>query len=913
MEWRDFSARRQALAQSLSRWQLPPHWRLPGAVAAVLAHRRVRVALAVMLSAVLAALCVGGVAWQTCGFGHCPDVERLTAYRPGGASVLLDRNGQVVGDLAPDDMPVVRLAALPGYVPAAFLAIEDQRFYFHGAIDWRRAFGALAANLRARAFAQGFSTITMQLARNVYPEEIPGQERTTARKLLEIRVAQGIEGRFRKPEILELYLNHIYFGNGAHGIESAAQQYFGVPASRLTLAQAALLAALPKAPSHYDPRRHAERALARRNLVLERLGRQVKDQRAAAEQARQEPLGVRAAPERGRTGKRLARYFVDEVRRQLEERFGDDFYAHPVRVRTTLDIQVQRAAEEELDRQLRAIEAGKLGRFSGPRRDEEDEDSGRLEGAVVMLETATGDVLAWVGGRDYEESRFDRVAHAHRQAGSAWKPFVYAAALERGYALSQPLDDTPFELPLDGRQVWSPRNFDGKFEGRVSMREALVRSKNVPTVRLGQEVGYPAIAELARRVGISEEVPMLPSMPLGTVEVSPLDLTAAYTALSGLGQRAVPRLVLAVDRPNGERVWQAPPVERRTVLDPAVAYLLDDVLSEALRRGSGAPGVPAGFTGPAAGKTGTSNRGEDVWFIGYTPEVTAGVWIGFDQPRPIANQATGGRLAAPVWGRLMSRTYADRPAPRPWPVPPAVVPLTVDRSTGLVVPPWCGPAFAAARGIVAGAAGAASGAESLGAPAGSSVAERGGFGGGTNPAGAGRRGAPPGGAGDAGQEGAVGTAPGSDSPGETAAGGAANAAGDPANPSPDSGPGSGGAMGAGTAGDPAAAAGGEPGAGADRAAGAAADAMDAAATSGVADAPGPAGPAGYATYRELFIAGREPVAVCPGQEAVPSNAFYTSRQAGPGGAGLAAASGAPRPSAANAGPAPASTGTPPPG
>jgi penicillin-binding protein 1A len=801
--------------QSPSSWRLPEDWRLPERLRAALQHRRVRLALAVTLSVAFAAAALGGVAWQTCGFSHCPQVERLTAYRPGGASLLLDRNGRVIGDLAPEDRPVVQLAALPWYVPAAFVAIEDRRFFAHGAIDWRRAFGALAANLRARAFEQGFSTITMQLARNVYPEEIPGQERTTGRKLLEIRVAQAIEARFSKPEILELYLNHIYFGNGAHGIDAAAEQYFGRPAAKLTPAQAALLAALPKAPSRYDPRRHPARALARRNLVLERMARQGQLAPEAARRMRQEPLGVIAAPEQAQSELRPARYFAEEVRHELEERFGDSLYTHPLRVWTTLDLDIQRAAEDELGHQLRAIEAGKLGRFSRPALpaarsaasagDAAEAGGDKLEGAVVMLATGSGDVLAWVGGRDYNASRFDRVTRARRQAGSAWKPFVYAAALTRGYALSQPLDDTPLTITLSGGERWEPRNFDGRFDGQVSLREALVRSKNVPTVRLGQEVGYEAIADLARRAGISGEVPLLPSMPLGTVSVSPLELTTAYTAFSGLGQKVEPRLVLRVERPDGTVLWQQPPPRREEVLEPAVAYLVDDVLRDALRRGTGAPGLPVGVAGQAAGKTGTSTGGDDVWFVGFTPDVVAGVWIGFDQPRPIADQATGGRLAAPVWGRMMSRAYAGRPAPRPWPVPPAVVALRVDRATGLPVPPGCEAAAGAAPAALthdAASAGPGSGVEGDGS------------------AGAGR---------------------------PSADGGASR-------PSSDGGD--------------------------DRALGPGAAGADDEAPTSEAPVAEASRPVAVTTYRELFIAGREPAAFCPGQGAPPQTAFFTSRLEG---------------------------------
>jgi penicillin-binding protein 1A len=670
--------------------------------------------LAVTLAAGGALALTAGVAWQTCGFGGCPDAARLAAYRPGGAPLLLDRQGQVIATLAPDDLPEVRLASLPAFLPDAFVAIEDRRFLQHGAVDWRRVAGAFAANLRAGGFEQGFSTITMQLARNLFPQQIPGQERTAARKLLEIRVAQELEAHFSKPEILELYLNHIYFGNSARGVEEAAWQYFRQPAARLTLAQAAVLAALPKAPSRYDPRRHPQRALARRNLVLARMAAQGRVAPELAAAAAREPLGVRAAPERPRARPMFARYFVEEVRHELDERFGESLYAAPVRVWTTLDLAAQRAAEEELDRQLRAIESGKLGRVSrrqggshgdaGEGREGEGRDgkkgegaggSRELEGAVVALEAASGDVLAWVGGRDFGASQFDRVARGQRQAGSAWKPFVYAAALARGYPLSQPIADTPLVVPIAGGGTWEPRNYDGSFDGRVTLREALVRSKNVPTVRLAEAVGYERIAALAKSDGITAAVPLLPSMPLGTVSVSPLELTAAYTAFASLGWQVAPRLVLRVERADGTVLWNAPAPSRRQVLDPAVAYLLDDALREALAHGSGAPGLPPGFAGHAAGKTGTSTGGNDLWFIGFTPTVVAGVWIGYDEPRPVADQATGGRLAAPVFKRLMSRLYAGRAAPQWWQMPPGVAALPVDPASGQVISEGCAPAAGA--------------------------------------------------------------------------------------------------------------------------------------------------------------------------------------------------------------------------
>jgi penicillin-binding protein 1A len=621
------------------------------------------------------------VAWTRCGIRGCPDVRRLASYRPGGAPVLLDREGRPFGDLAPVEGELVTLRSLPKHVPQAFLAVEDRRFYEHGAVDWMRVAGALWANVRSRKVEEGSSTITMQLARNVFPERIPGQERTLARKLLEARVAVEIEGEFKKDEILELYLNHIYFGNGARGVEAAARHYFGVHARELSLPQAALLAALPKAPGHYDPRRNPREARERRDLVLSLMQEQGRITPGVAERARAAPLGVARRRMAGDPPV-FAGYFIEEVRRQLEELMGGDLYDQRLRIRTTLDSGAQRAAEQELRRQLRDIEAGALGRFR--RRD------GPLQGAVVMMGAVEGDVLAWVGGRDFNESRFDRVRGARRQAGSAFKPFVYATALDGGHVLSEPLSDEPLRLDQGGRHFWEPHNFDDRYEGQVSMREALVRSKNVPTVRLAQQVGTRAVAAFAREAGIQPPISEEPSMALGTVAVSPLELTAAYTAFAGLGTGVKPRLVVQVEDPDKKVVWSSE-VDTRRVLEPAIAYLVNDALRDALLRGTGQTVRQAGFQGAAAGKTGTTNDGADAWFVGYDPQVVATVWIGYDRPQPIMARATGGRLAAPVWARIMERFYGGRSRPRPWAQPDGVVAAAVDPGTGMVLAPGCLP------------------------------------------------------------------------------------------------------------------------------------------------------------------------------------------------------------------------------
>jgi len=634
--------------------------------------------------AFLAVTVLVAVAWQRSWFLSCPDVARLNAYRPGGAVLLLDRHGRRLAELTPMQHAAVAIGSLPPYVGEAFIAIEDQRFRAHHGLDLPRVAGALWANLRAGRIDEGSSTITMQLARNVFPDRLPYRERTLARKLLEARVAQKIEGQFSKNQILEMYMNLIYFGSGAYGIEAAAREYFGVSARDLTLVQAATLAALPRSPARYDPRQHPHEARDRRNLVLALMAEQGRVAAGQADKARREPIELAAAEPPATTA---APYFVAEVRRELEQSLGDELYERPLRVLTTLDLDAQAAAEESLEHQLEAIEAGKLGKFSGPvladtLRGQEEDETPYLQGAFVAVEAATGDVLAWVGGRRFDESRFDRVCQSSRQAGSAFKPFVYATALEAGYSLTRLLSDEPLRVPLDRRRNWEPRNYDGAYDGSVTMRDALVRSKNIPTVRLASEVGYGNVAALARRTGITSPISEEPSMALGTVSVSPLELTLAYTAFANLGSVVTPRLVSRVEALDGRLVWSAPAPQLHRVLGSATAYMITDVLHEALESGTGAAVRASGFSAPAAGKTGTTNDGADAWFVGYTPDVTAAVWIGFDEVRPILRRATGGRLAAPVWGQVMKRLYRSRPIPPTWLPPAEVVDVAIDPVTG---------------------------------------------------------------------------------------------------------------------------------------------------------------------------------------------------------------------------------------
>jgi membrane peptidoglycan carboxypeptidase len=482
--------------------------------------------------------------------------------------------------------------------------------------------------------------------------------------------------------------------------------YFGRSAAELTPDRAALLAGVARGPAIYDPRRNPERAKIRRNLVLslmEEQGRLAPEEAAAARQC---PLAVIAVPG-DRVPATAAPYFVDTIRRFLEQELAEALYRSRVRILTTLDPAYQAVAEQELLRQIEAAEEGRYGpfaasRFPGtwaeehPAAEAEDvfgrQGSTDLQGAVVILEVKTGDVLAMVGGRDFHASRFNRATRARRQLGSAFKPMVYAAALGAGTVTSQRMADRPIVVSQAGSVPWSPRNYDGKFHGSVDLRRALVESLNVPTVRLALAVGMSEVSRTARAAGFLEAVPDVPAAALGTCSASPMELASVYAGLAAGGTRPEPRTVVRIETIDGEILYEQRP-EFRPGLDSRIAYILTDLLADVVDHGTGRAVRAAGFAGPAAGKTGTTQSGHDVWFAGYTPEVAGVVWMGFDQPRPFVAAGTGGRLAAPVWGRIMRRLFETPGASsgvRSWPPPPAgIVERRVDPASGRVLTEGC--------------------------------------------------------------------------------------------------------------------------------------------------------------------------------------------------------------------------------
>lgn len=645
----------------------------------------------------------------------CPSVAQIRTWEPEQTSKLFDAQGRLVTELGFERRTPVSIATLPDYVPHAVLAIEDSRFYTHGGFDVRGLVRAVVGVLTGQNRGGG-STITQQLARNMFEDRV-GFERRYTRKLKELQVALELERSYDKDQILEAYLNEIYMGRG-YGFQSASRAYFGKNVTEVDVAEAALLAAILNRPGFYDPFRNPENALRRRNLVLTRMAGEGFLSADEAERWKQAPL-----PERdysNTTIHGIAPYFEEWVRQILDSRFGEEVYRGGLRVYTTLDLDIQRAAIEAMEWGWDRIEA--QANFNHPRYAEFDSIDGfdgsetpYVQGMLVALDPETGHVRALIGGRDFEHSKFDRARLARRQAGSSFKPFVYASALATGIPASHIVIDQPVVYPQLTGDDWRPANFDEEFRGPITIREGLRRSINMVAIKLGwEEVGIETVAQTARRMGIATEVERFPSTTIGAAEVIPLQLAEAYASFATLGAKVRPFPIVRVEDANGAAIWEPQP-ERTQVLDSLPARIMVDLLQDAANSGTGANlrtvgGLPSEV--PAAGKTGTTNDGTNTWFMGFTPNLMAGVWFGMDRPVPMTRggrpEATGGFYAAPVWGRFMKHVYFgmaeldpevlpeaggfDAPVlevPDPWPMLPGLTTREIDARSGLLWSRWC--------------------------------------------------------------------------------------------------------------------------------------------------------------------------------------------------------------------------------
>ncbi|HET7043045.1 MAG TPA: PBP1A family penicillin-binding protein, partial [Gemmatimonadales bacterium] len=618
-------------------------------------------------------------AWhRACLNNACPSVTAVDQYNPDQASKVYAADGRLITDLGGERRTVVPLDQISPAVVAAFLSTEDKRFYSHHGIDWIRVVGAAKGILLSGHISGGASTITMQLAGNLWPDRLDRRDRSPRRKIREAEVALELERTFSKDKILELYLNQIDLGNRAFGVEAAAERYFGKTAHDLNVAEAAMLAALPKAPSSYNPRKDRRRAINRRNLVINLMRDNGVLSDEEAERWKAYPLVLSNRSDFSE----VAPYFTEYVRQLMAARFGPEIYTGGLRIYTTLDLEVQQAAERALEAQLQLIESGTqygpyphktYAQYLQERADNEDAEppasSPYLQGLVVSLDPKTGYIRAMVGGRDFEDSKFNRAVQARRQPGSTFKPFVYSAALRAGHPLSEIIVDEPLSVPNMGanQEPWEPQNYDNQFRGPLSLRQALMMSDNIVTIRLGmEELGEQAVIDEATRFGITTPIPNLPSIHIGSADVQPLEMVAAYTTFANLGTRATPIAILRVEDRQGNILWQPQP--RTTQVMPRnQAWLLVDVLRDIIRNPYGTAWAAvtrdAGLRIPAGGKTGTTDDGTDVWFIGFTPDLVTGFWMGLDKPERIKNNAAGGILAAPAWAAMMRDIYDRRSAP----------------------------------------------------------------------------------------------------------------------------------------------------------------------------------------------------------------------------------------------------------
>jgi penicillin-binding protein 1A len=639
----------------------------------------------------------GGVAgaWAViCRDGRCPSIASLEQYVPRQTSKVYAADGRFITELGLERRTLIQLKDIPKHVRDAVVITEDKRFYTHDGIDYYRIFGAVLRNIKAGGYAQGFSTITMQLARNVFSDRI-SREKTLLRKIKEARVARAIERRYSKDKILELYLNQVYLGNGAYGVETASQRYFGKSVRDVTVAEAAILAGLLKGPERYNPRRFADRAILRRNTVLELMRRAGAITNEDASLAKAYPLQLAERTESGD----VAPYFVEWVRQELEQQFGKRLYDEGFKVYTTLDVDMQTAAERALENQLQAIEAGRHGKYTHLSyeaylaRSAEGGETGAanspyLQGSFVAIDPRTGAVRAMVGGRDFGDSKFNRATQALRQPGSTFKPIVYATAVHEGFGPAQVVDDSPISLDQLSGEAWTPQNYDMKFMGAMPMRKALYQSRNLAAIRTGQAVGTDAVITMARRFGITTPIPPYPSIFIGSADTYPIQMIGSYSVFANLGLRTTPHSIAKVENSAGKVVWK-PDLVREAVLSPEESWLMVNMMKDVVIRGTGARIWSSGFRVPAGGKTGTTNDGADVWFIGYTADLVAGVWMGFDKPQKIKSNAQGGELASPAWAAFMTEVYRRKPQPPDWPRPDGVIVREIDAATGRLANASC--------------------------------------------------------------------------------------------------------------------------------------------------------------------------------------------------------------------------------
>jgi len=619
-----------------------------------------------------------------------PSIQALKRYQPSAVSKFYSEDGELIAEYFVERREVVPLNKIPVSLIQAFVAGEDARFFRHRGLDYIAILRASVKNLFSGEIVQGGSTITQQVVKSL----LLSPEKSIWRKLKEAILAYRIEKYLTKDEILYLYLNQIYLGHGAYGVAAASEVYFGKPVDQLTLAEGALLAGLTQAPSKYSPLSHPEQAKRRQLYILNRMVEEGFISPFDSLEASQRPL--RFSP-RHNPFLEKAPHFSDHVKRYIEEKYGKErLLRGGLRVYTTLDTRMQRAAQEAVEAGLRELEKRQKYSASG--------ESQSPEAALVSIDLETGYVKALVGGRDFKKSQYNRAIQARRQTGSAFKPIVYASALDRGYTPVSILVDSPLVFESGGK-VWRPKNFDGKFLGPITVRTALTHSVNVVTVKLAQHLGIEYIHEYARRLGISSPLSDDLSVALGSSSLSLFELTKAYGVFANQGRALKPIFVKKVTDQNGKVLEENLPPFRpegssspsedgtsnplsqpvayendgNRLISPQTAYIMTHLLQGVVQNGTGWRAKSLGR--PVAAKTGTTDQFFDAWFIGYTPELVTGVWVGFDSDRSLGEGETGARAAAPIWVDYMSKALKDKPI-KDFPIPLGIEFMRVEPRTG---------------------------------------------------------------------------------------------------------------------------------------------------------------------------------------------------------------------------------------
>jgi penicillin-binding protein 1A len=695
---------------------------------------------AVIGTLLLAGVCAAYVIYLLSGL---PSLEQLENPKVERATKVYSIDGEVIDQFYIKNRTSVSIKELPKELVNALIATEDKDFYDHWGVDLPRFFKAMVKNAAALRLREGASTITQQLARNLY--DFKGQNENifakVTRKLREFITAVQIERNYTKQEILEMYFSISYFGRSAYGIASAAQIYFGKKPSELSLSESALLVGMLKGPAVFDPIKHTERSLKRRNIVLgqmEKYGYITEEQfkKAKSEQPQMKPLDEQITAG-------IAPHFVEWVRQQLlqkAEKYGFDIYRDGLSVYTTLDSRMQRYAnravserlaeiqprftklwnwkdhKDELDQAIaQTIRTSDVYRDADPAQqdsiagalrssrafiDSVKKEAARVEVGFVAIDHRNGNILAMVGGSNYKTFKYglNHVTQIRRQPGSAFKPFVYTVAIDNGYAPCFELLNQPVTLVLPTGKRWAPSNFDHTFGGKMSLREGIKHSVNLVAIRAIMEIApVRQVIQYAHRMGIKSDLPPYESLAIGTGEVVPLEITAAYGVFPNEGVYVEPVSILRIEDKDGHVIEENRP-SRREVLSPETAYIMTDMLEESVKEGPTGPGtgirVRNYFFGPAAGKTGTTQDAADTWFIGFTPQITAGVWVGFDNNSVhfTTDDGQGGRTAAPIWGLFMKYIYEDPDIALPveyFVQPPNVERDTICAETKKLATPYC--------------------------------------------------------------------------------------------------------------------------------------------------------------------------------------------------------------------------------